>query len=40
MPAVQWLILASILARFLTELALFGHYSRSDYELKSLDSRV
>ena len=40
LPAVYWLILASILALFLTVLALFSHYSRFDYELKSLDSRV
>ena len=39
-PAVYWLILASILALFLTVLALFSHYSRFEYELKSLDQRV
>ena len=34
---VYWLILASILALFLTVLTLFSHYSRFEYELNSLD---
>ena len=39
LPVVQWLFLASILALFITVLALFIHYSRFEYELKSLDLR-
>ena len=40
LPAVQWLILANIVTLLVTLLALFSHYSRFEYELKSLDLRV